>query len=167
MNPFLLVHKGWKRWTHAIGFGELLQCISIYVSANLIKWETIELIERMGKKSPSTKTTQEPWLIENTGSLWRFSNYSERMENKEWQRGMECEKGSMRCSKDSEWIIVVKATNLNFSLPILYHRNVCDSYTVWVNVSLKLWIPEQNVLFKIPWIGKVAWTLQLHDVQYW
>lgn len=70
MNPLwiLLVHKGWERWTHAIGFGEPPQCISICVSANLIKWKTIELIARLekikknkkkNKLKTSTKTARE------------------------------------------------------------------------------------------------------------
>lgn len=51
MNPFLLICiRVEKKWTCTIGFEDLVQCISIYVSANLIKWENIELMDEEKKK---------------------------------------------------------------------------------------------------------------------
>lgn len=41
-----------KKWTGTIGFEDLLQCFSIYVSANLIKWENIELMDEEKKAHP-------------------------------------------------------------------------------------------------------------------
>lgn len=60
MNPpFCDAREAWKDGHTQFDLEELPQCVSIYVSANLIKWKTIELIERgpgREKKKKKEKT---------------------------------------------------------------------------------------------------------------
>ena len=111
MNPLwiLLVHKGWERWTHAIGFGEPPQCISIYVSANLIKWKNYWTDSEAGEnktkkkkqKKTSTKTARELRLAGETQAAWRdpviilkkkIKNWKrERDKEEEWRKKVEVE----------------------------------------------------------------------------